>query len=190
MKRRIWSAIACGALMLACGLAYAAPAPLTLFGIPLKGATRAHLREALKSHGMIAKREDDSYWVDLYDPSSVLDGASEFQVGYVAATHVFADCKYTFQGSMDTQLVGKVIALVQSKYGPPSTRTGDINLGEVTATWNFPSSMSITVRRGWPDTTTYLYYIDAAEDRVMQTEVDAEKRRQLQQKARAQNQAY
>lgn len=190
MTKRAWNVIVCGMLMSVCCATCAAPTQLTLFGTPLKGETRAQLRQVFKVHGMVPTREDENYWVDEYDPGSVLDGASKFSAGYVAATHVFAYAEYEFSGSMDTELVAKVIAMVQSKYGAPSSRTGNIAVGEVTATWDFPNGMVIHVSRGWPDTTTYIDYVDIAARKAMHAEMAAEKQRQALQSSQSQNSAF
>lgn len=190
MARRIWTVIICGLMMSVCQAAGAPPKQLTLFGVPIKGAARAQFRQVLKAHGMVPTRENDDYWYDGYDPSSVLDGASKFAVGYVSAPGRFAMAEYTFPGTMDTRLVAKVIAMVQSKYGPPSSMDGDIAVGAVKAIWNFPNGMEILVSRDWPDTTTYLDYIDLAARKAMETEIAAEKRRQAQQSANRQDSAY
>ena len=50
--------------------------------------------------------------------------------------------------------------------------------------------MSITAYRGWPDTTTYLNYTDKINYSKMNNEIEAEKKRQLQQKAQQQGSAF
>jgi hypothetical protein len=161
-----------------------------LFGVPLKGQTRTQLRQVFKAHGMTPTREDESYWYDEYDPHSILKGASEFGVGYVSATQRFALAEYTFPGSSDAELVTRIIAMVQAKYGPPSTMTGNVAVGPVLAIWYFPNDMAISVSRHWPDTTTYLEYIDHPARLAMDAEIDAEKHRRAQQDANSQNSAY
>ncbi|GLR00127.1 hypothetical protein GCM10007863_45470 [Dyella mobilis] len=161
-----------------------------LFGAPLKGASRPQLREVFRAHGLAPIREDDQYWYDEYNPTSVLEGASSLAVGYVAATHKFAVAEYKFSGTMDTQLVARVINLIESKYGAPSSRSGNINLGDVLATWNFPNGMKITVSRDWPDTTTFLDYVDVTANTAMQAEIDAEKQRQAKEKASSESSAF
>jgi hypothetical protein len=98
---------------------------------------------------------------------------------------------YFFIGiSRNTELVAKVIAMVQSKYGARSSRTGNIAVGEVTATWDFPNGMVIHVSSGWPDTTTYIDYVDIAARKAMHAEMAAEKQRQAQQSTQSQNSAF
>jgi hypothetical protein len=161
-----------------------------LFGVPLKGQTRTQLRQVFKAHGMTPTREDKSYWYDDYDPHSLLKGASKFSVGYVHATQRFALAEYTFPGSEDTELVARIIAVVQAKYGPPSTMNGNVALGPVLAIWHFPNDVGISVSRDWPDTTTYLDYIDRPALLAMDAEIDANKRRRAEQDVNSQNSAY
>ena len=161
-----------------------------LFGVPLRGQTRTQLRQVVKAHGMTPTREDESYWYDQYDPGSVLKGANKFSVGYVHATQRFALAEYTFPGFADTELVARVIAMVQAKYGPPSTMTGDVAVVPVLAIWHFPNDVGISVSRHWPDATTYLDYIDHPARLAMDAEMDAAKRQQAKQDANSQNSAY
>lgn len=91
---------------------------------------------------------------------------------------------------MDTQLVGKVINMVAIKYGRPSSQNGNYGLGEMTAKWNMGQGMLIEVSRGWPDTTTYLKFIDSSANKQMSAEIDAEKNAQATQKAKSQSKAF
>lgn len=168
----------------------AEPKSLELFGVTLKNAQRDHLRQAFKQNGLKATREDSSYWVDTYNAEGILDGATQFQAGYTSSDGKFAYAQYTFPGFMDTQLVGKVINMVATKYGRPSSQQGNYGLGEVSAKWNLGQSMQIVVSRGWPDTTTYLQFIDSPSHRQMKSEIEAEKTAQATQKAKAQSKAF
>ncbi len=167
-----------------------AQATLELFGQPLKNATRPQLRDAIKKAGVQPKRENDHYWVDQYNPSGVLEGASDLSVGYVIATKRFAFAEYTFSAFIDTGLVGKVIKMVSNKYGPPSSEQGDMDLGPVNARWNLPQGMRIDVKRGWPDTTTYLDYKDTSTYQQMSAEIDAQKSAVEKQQQQSQNRAF
>lgn len=163
---------------------------LELFGTQLQGATRSELRTTLQKAGLQVVREDNRYWVDEYNASSVLDGASIFHVGYVAETGIFAYAEYTFKAFMDKGLVTKVANMVSTKYGAPNNKSGNPQLGNVSYKWNFPSGMSVEVSRGWPDTTTYLTYIDKSAKAKMDAEITAEKKRQENEKAQSQSNAF
>lgn len=91
---------------------------------------------------------------------------------------------------MDTALVGKVINMVSSKYGHPTSQSGNYGLGQVTARWNMGQGMQIEVSRGWPDTTTTLQFIDTAANGQMNAEINAEKNAQAQQRNKAQSKAF
>ena len=169
---------------------WAAPTNIEIFGTTLKGAKRDQLREVFKQGGMAATREDSSYWVDIYNSSNVLDGTTQFEVGYAMQTNEFAYAKYTFPGAMNTGLVKDVIDMVTSKYGQPSQQSGQYRLGTVTATWNVGQNMKIEVFRGWPNTTTFLSFIDVASKKAMQAEMDANDKQIREQKAAAQSNAF
>lgn len=166
------------------------PATLELFGTTLQGASRTQLRDVFKKSGLRAVRVDDRHWVDIYHADGVLEGASDFSAGYVAKTNQFAFAEYKFEGFMQVDLVKKVAQMVRTKYGPPTSRSGDPGLGQVKYKWDFPRGMYIEVSRGWPDTTTYLTYVDKAAYNQLRAEEAAEKQIQDKAKAKAQSSAF
>jgi len=170
--------------------AFGAPQSIEMFDTPLKGAKRDQLRQVFKKNGMIPTREDSSYWVDLYDSNRMLQGATHFEVGYTMKAEEFAYARYTFPGSMNTGLVKDVIDLVVSKYGQPSKKNGQYHLGPVTATWMLGKNMKIEVSRGWPETTTYLSFIDIKSYSDMKLEMDNYEKKIKQQKAKEQGKAF
>lgn len=164
--------------------------PAELFGIKLADTNRAQLREALKKNNVPGTRVDDGYWVDQYDASGTLKEAKELSVGYVSKTGRFAFAEYKFESFMDTDQVRRVIDLVSTKYGKPSSLRGSYGLGNVTAQWNLPGSVNVEVRRGWPSTTTYLTYSHPANHAAMRQEIQAQEKRQQQQEAQNQSKAF
>lgn len=164
--------------------------PLEIFGVALKGATRDQMRQAVKKNGLVPVREHNSAWVDLYKAEGVLEGATEFQAGYVMATGKFAYAEYKFPAFVDTKQVGKVVDMVTAKYGKPAAQQGDYSVGEVTAKWNVGHGMQVVVYRGWPDTTTYLRYVDPSARLSMNAEIEAENRAATAETAKAQNKAF
>lgn len=139
---------------------------LSLFGVALKNSTQVQLREAFKKKGLKLEdtQGDASFgYIDTYDGSGTLDGASNFSVVYLAVSKdatKFTYAGYKFPSHVDPQQVKKVIDMVSTKYGSPSHVAGNYELGPVTATWDMKENMQIVVTRGWPDTTTYLQYRD------------------------------
>lgn len=167
-----------------------APSKLELFGQPLQGASREKLREVLKNHGMREVRLGQRHSDDVYDATAVLQGASQFQVGYAPATEQFAYAQYTFPGFMKMELVSHVIRMVSSKYGPPHAQSGNYKLGKVSATWRMGPRMEVRVHRGWPDTTTYLTFTDTPNYRLLQTEKTKQEQQQIRQKALTHSHAF
>jgi len=164
--------------------------PLALFGTPLKGASRAVLRQTLVKAGLTPTRVDDSYYCDQYDTNDVLKGATKLSVCYTEDDNTFAVAEYTFPAFMDTGLVKRVIDTVSVKYGRPTSMSGDIGLGNVTARWVEPQGMEVRVSRGWPDTTTYLDLIDLANDRKMHAQMKAAEQERLRQRAKQDSKAF
>jgi hypothetical protein len=160
-----------------------------LFNTELKGATRDQIRLVLQSTDVKAVREDNNYWIDKYNSNGVLQGASELNFGYTS-NGKFAFAEYKFPVFMDSGKILEVANLVSSKYGQPSQRSGNPNLGDSSYTWNFKNGMSITAYRGWPDTTTFLQFKDKTNYSKMNNEIEVEKKRQFQQKAQQQQSAF
>jgi hypothetical protein len=46
--------------------------PPELFDVPLKGAQRDQLRAVFKKAGMKPVRENDSFWIDIYNAKAVV----------------------------------------------------------------------------------------------------------------------
>jgi len=172
------------------GSAAAAETGLSLFGTPLKGASRATLREALSKAGLQPKRVEDGYFCDLYKVDGQLKDASELSVCYTEDDDKFAAAEYTFPAFVDTGMVKRVVDMVSLKYGRPSRVSGNYGLGDVTAIWPQPQGMELRVARGWPDTTTYLDLIDVANKRRMQQQMAAVKAAQQRQQVQRDSKAF
>jgi len=160
-----------------------------LFGVGLKKATRTQLRAAFQKSPLQVKREEDNYWVDLYRSDMALEGSSELAVGYTNQGQ-FAYAQYTFPSFMDTQQVQRIADMVAAKYGKPGKFSGNVGLGRVEAVWQRGKDVTIKVYRDWPDTTTYLRFIDSTAENQMNAEMEAEKAAQTRQKAASQSGAF
>ena len=109
--------------------------------------------------------------------------------GYTENSH-FAMAEYTFPSSMNIGQVRHIIKMVSTKYGQPSSVNGDYRLGPVTAVWNVGDGMEVEVRRGWPNTTTYLDLIDVGARARMKRQLAMQSRQRQMQMAKAQSNAY
>lgn len=168
-----------------------AKSPLKLFGEGLKGATRADLEPAIKKAGLTVHggQEGNTWWYDKYDVNGQLKGAATLLVGYTGEGR-FAVAEYTFPGDMDTGLVGKVIDMVRSKYGDPSSQDGSYDVGNVTAFWEVGDGMEIEVSRGWPDTTTHMDLVDISQNKRMKSELKKQKEQEQAAQAKKQSNAF
>ena len=160
-----------------------------LFNSELKGVSRDKMRTALKGTAVKSIREDSNYWVDTYNSNGVLEGATDLNFGYTSNGQ-FAYAEYKFPAFVNTAKIIEVANLVASKYGQPSQRSGNTSLGEASFTWNFKNGMAIIVYRGWPDTTTFLQIKDKANFSKMNAEINAQEKKQFQQKAKQQQAAF
>lgn len=192
MQRRLFLAAAAVTTMLATSThALAADAkPVELFGTPLKGASRDQLRTAIKAVGLQPEREDDRYWIDKYDVNGALEGATKMLAAYVGATRKFAYVEYTLPSRMDTKQIGRIVKMVSTKYGRPSSQSGNFDLGDVSVKWNLGQGIQLEVLRGWPDTTTYMRYSDSANYKQMRAEIEANEEADTAAKAKAQSKAF
>lgn len=160
-----------------------------LFNAELKGISRDKMRTVLAGTAVKPVREEDQYWVDKYNANGVLEGATDLNFAYTSNGQ-FAYAEYKFPSFVNTGKILEVANLVASKYGQPSQRSGNTNVGEASFTWNFKNGMAIVVYRGWPDTTTFLQIKDKATYSKMKAEMDAQDKKQLQRKAKQQQAAF
>lgn len=147
---------------------------IQMFGVRLHAATRDEMRHALRAQGMKVVREDDRYWVDIYDAKGVLLGATQFYVGYTAAHQKLAFAEYAFANFMDSSYTEQVVKMVSAKYGPSSESVGQLAMGSYTARWRIGDGMLIQVVREWPETSTYLKFINPEVEAEMKAELDQE----------------
>ena len=142
----------------------------SVMGIQLTTATRSGARASLKAAGASATRENDAYWYDLYDASSLLEGADQLLVGYSINDGRLGVMQYRFPAFMQNEKVREIGEMVAAKYGPPAKTTGNVGLGPVKYQWNLPDGILLTVSRGWPDTSVLLAYEVPAVSRKMEAE--------------------
>ncbi len=165
--------------------------PLKLFGVNLKGITRDRLEPVLTKAGLTPRNGHvGAKWrFDEYDVNGRLKGASELAVGYTSDNR-FALAEYTFPSVMDPGQVRRIINMVKMKYGQPSSVNGPYGLGNVTAYWDVGDGMRVEVKRGWPDTTTYLDLIDVKAYAAMKQSMAKQKAKQKAGQAKEQNSAF
>jgi len=170
-------------------LACVGKAQTALFGVKLQCAGRDELMAAVKAAGAGVKQEDKNTWGDSYLSAGVLDGSSELYLGYTADDQ-FAVAEYTFPGFMDAGLVSKVRGMAQSKYGAPASSSGNVGLGPVSYRWRTKDGIEIEVRRGWPDTTTYLTFTYLEHYLAMKMEQQRQKQESERKKYNSQKSAF
>lgn len=147
---------------------------IQMYGVRLSSAKREAMRQALRSHGLKAVREDSRYWVDVYDAKGLLSGASQFYLGYAAATQQLAFAEYAFANFMDSHHTQQIVKMVTDKYGPPAEIVGQLAMGSYTARWRMADGMQIQVVREWPETSTYLKFLNTQVEAEMKAELDKE----------------
>lgn len=159
-----------------------------LFGEVLSCTNKKSLRSAAKIAGASATREDDGYWYDLYDSGKLLEGTDHLSIAYI--NDKFAKAYYEFNSGMDTRKVAEVRDMLATKYGRPTTSSGDVSLGPVTYTWKLKDGIKLIVNRDWPDTTVYLTYIHTANFADMEKEQARQKQAEEEEKRNKQSKAF
>lgn len=158
---------------------------LKLFGVQLKGADRTAFRKALLNDGR--KLLQAGSWVDQYSPEGTLEGATAFEIGYVAGEDRFAYAEYKFASFVDAGQISRIARLIEAKYGPPDTTAGNPKVGEASFQWDFPDRTFVRVSRGWPDTSTYLSFADEESLAKLRQQQEASNTRLEQKKVQAQS---
>ncbi len=147
---------------------------IQMFGVRLSSATRDEMRQALRDQGMKVVREDARYWVDIYDAKGMLNGSTKFFVGYAASTQQLAFAEYAFANFMDISHTAQIVKMVTAKYGPSTETVGQLAMGSYTARWRVADGMQIQVVREWPETSTYLKFMNTQVEAEMKAELDKE----------------
>jgi TPR repeat protein len=159
-----------------------------IFGEALNCTSKKSLRQALKTGGLKVMREDDGYWYDNYDSSEALEGSSELSVAYI--NDKFARASYEFNASMDTGKVVEVRNMIASKYGKPSSSSGNTSVGEVRYIWKLKDGIKVEVSRGWPNTSVTLAYIHPVNFAAMEAEQKRQEQAEEAEKNGKQNKAF
>lgn len=155
-----------------------------LFDVALSCADRETLRPAIVKNGGNVRREDSSFWFDIYGSKGLLLDSSELSVGYTRAGD-FAIAEYDFGEWIDAGTVERTIELLEPKYGRAKiTRTPQSNL----ATWLRKDGIVIELER--TPHNMYLRYFQPARRKVLNEEIAAEKGEQRRREVAKQSQAF
>lgn len=126
-----------------------------LFNLSIKCSKREDMRESLRlTKAKFVRQHGLS---DIYSSSLLLKESSQLKIDYDGHLN-FIQATYTFPSRMDIGQVARILELVESKYGKPSLSEGQANVGSVNYKWILKDGIEILVRRGWPETTTYMSY--------------------------------
>jgi len=150
--------------------------------VPLAAATRAAVRQALRSRGVRAIREDDRYWFDKYDGSGVLRGCEELAVGYTARDGRLAVAQYRFAAGLEAAAVAELAAMVTREHGPPDETPGPSPGERFDYRW-FPGDVAIRLHRDGFGSPAYLTFEIPALRRQLDDEMAAAQVRQAPERA-------
>ncbi len=147
-----------GAAVLGLWVGVASGHTLAFFGVRLSHATRATVNAALTRAGFRIPSRGPEEWFDTYrinGQPAKLQGASRLTVNFTRGGR-FAIAQYTFPSFDNPHQVKDIVAMVQYKYGPPTSTSGNPAHGPVVARWQEPGGTEIKVWRGWPSTSTFM----------------------------------
>lgn len=128
-----------------------------LFGIAIKCTNRDELMVSIKKSGATVKREDKSGFSDIYYTKNLFKESSELTT-YYTSDGSFAMAKYVFPSLDDAEQVTRVKNLISRAYGESHSSIGEVSSGGVIYRWNLEDGVELKISRGWPNTTTYLYF--------------------------------
>ena len=128
-----------------------------LFSVAIACSNREVLDQQIKAQNIIAIEEKSNSWSDTYFTGAVILGSSELKITYTKGD-LFASAQYTFVGRNKPKLIARVKTQLAEKYGEPHQQSGDLNQGKVSFQWLLDDGIELTVKRGWPDTTTFVTY--------------------------------
>lgn len=129
-----------------------------LFSELISCADRALLRDKIKQQSIKVLSEDNSQWSDRYFTGAMIKGSSELTIDYTRENQ-FVKATYTFVGRNNPALIGKIKQQLTERYGQPHLSIGEVLKGEATFQWTLKDSIILNVYRFWPDTTTFVEYI-------------------------------
>jgi len=128
-----------------------------LFGVVLKCADRAQLRQAIKQAGAEARFESRAHRGDAYLSHHLMEGSSELRVGYTK-DHAFATAKYVFPEKWDMNLITKLKKQLQLEMGKPDQTHGGLSKAQVLYKWQMVDGIEINLYRDRSERMTYLSY--------------------------------
>ncbi len=152
-------------------------AQTTLFSEEVLCVSREDLLQAIDRAGGVLTQARDSGWYDRYNSVNLLSNSSELIVGYTRAGE-FALAQYTFPSESDPHQVSEIKAMVQNRYGLPTSVGGSPRHGKVNYAWKTKDGIEIRVSRGWPNTTTYMVFRNPKVYSEMLAEINAYKNTQ------------
>lgn len=130
-----------------------------LFSVAIACANRDILRQQIKSQKITAISENLNDWSDIYFTGAIIDGTSQLEVFYTKE-ELFVSAIYTFIGRNNAKLIAQVKNKLVKKYGQASSSQGDVTQGKASFQWILKDGIVLTVNREWPDTTTFVTYLD------------------------------
>ena len=161
---------------------------IQLFEEYLLCTSRYEMRTAIKKAGATPTREETNNFADLYDSRKVLAESKTLTIYYL--NDEVAKAEYVFPSNLDSNQVVRIKNMVASKYGDPSSSSGNISLGDASFTWQFQDGVEILVSRGWPNTTTYMSLIVPSVNKKMLARIDEIKAEKKKKEYAAQSNAF
>ena len=102
--------------------------------------------------------ENNSGWSDTYFTGAMIKGSSELTVSYTR-DDLFAQATYTFVGRNNPALIERIKNKLAERYGIPTSSEGNVLAGKASFQWILKDNIILNVYRHWPDTTTFVEYV-------------------------------
>jgi TPR repeat protein len=131
-----------------------------LYGQLLNCTQRSSMQLALKQQGAKVIRELPHSRSDMYKPGPPFQMATELYLQY-GIQQEFNFARFVFAGANDTKLIERVYQDLMDTYGPASHQQGFVQHGRVSYEWEQEDGLKLRLYRHWPDTTTFLEFIQS-----------------------------
>jgi hypothetical protein len=161
--------------------------PLELFAIDFRTATIDQLADAVVAGGGQSQERSKTY--ASFDAGKLVRGAKTLELYALPDNGAVTEAIYTLPSFMDVGQVKRMADLVSAKYGDMTAMEGEWGVGNVVAEWDRGDNVFVTVSRGWPSTTTSIKFINLPSKNYRDKLVEQRKAAEIEQKAKAVNQA-
>ena len=152
-----------------------------LFGVVFKNAGIDEMREAIIKNGGIPLGER-GFRHQEFKSKAIIEESETLRLLSDSTGRLYR-ASYKFPSFKETEQITKIRRMIEHKYGLPYVSDGNEKIGKACHEWKLADGIYIVVFRDWPDTTTWLHYINPEIDKIVKAESEEIDRRREREKA-------